>query len=89
MPLSFPNVYLNTRGRIETLSLNILESIRNAAREMPDSTDIQVQLRDALYNVRYQPAEDTFRVVPFLAEGETYSYLWAHDVATQRGCPCN
>lgn len=56
---------------------------------MPDSTDIQVQLRDALYKVRYQPAEDTFRVVPSLAEGETYSYLWAHDVATQRGCPCN
>lgn len=84
MPLSFPNVYLNTRGRIETLSLDILDSIRNAAREMPDSTDIQVQLRDALYKVRYQPAEDTFRVVPSLAEGETYSYLWAHNVARCR-----
>lgn len=84
MPLSFPNVYLNTRGRIETLPQDILTSIRNAAREMPDSTDIQVQLRDALYNVRYQPTADTFRVVPFLAEGETNSYLLAHNVARCR-----
>lgn len=52
MPLSFPNVYLNTHMRIETLPSDILDSIRNAARP-PDGatgpTEIQVQLRDALY----------------------------------------
>ncbi|EOF5822558.1 T3SS effector NleG family protein [Salmonella enterica] len=75
MPLSFPNVYLNTRGRIETLSLNILDSIRNAAREMPDSTDIQVQLRDALYRVRHQPDDGTFEVAPWREPGQGYSYI--------------
>lgn len=75
MPLSFPNVYLNTRGKIETLSLDILDSIRNAAREMPDSTDIKVQLRDALYRVRHQPDDGTFEVAPWREPGQGYSYI--------------
>lgn len=76
MPLSFPNVYLNTRGRIETLPSDILDSIRNAARP-PDGatgpTEIQVQLRDALYQVRHSPDEGAFEVVPWRELGQVYS----------------
>lgn len=64
MPLSFPNVYLNTHMRIETLPSDILDSIRNAARP-PDGatgpTEIQVQLRDALYLVRHSPTKEHLR----------------------------
>ncbi len=76
MPLNFPNVYLNTRGRIETLPSDILDSIRNAARS-PDGatgpTEIQVQLRDALYQVRHSPDEGAFEVVPWREPGQVYS----------------
>lgn len=76
MPLSFPNVYLNTHMRIETLPSDILDSIRNAARP-PDGatgpTEIQVQLRDALYLVRHSPDEGAFEVVPWREPGQVYS----------------
>lgn len=76
MPLSFPNVYLNTRGRIETLPSDILDSIRNAVRP-PDGatgpTEIQVQLRNALYQVRHSPDEGAFEVVPWREPGQVYS----------------
>lgn len=78
MPLSFPNIYLNTRRRIETLPPDILDSIRNAARP-PDGvtgpTEIQVQLRDVLYRVRHQPDDGTFEVAPWREPGQGYSYI--------------
>lgn len=76
MPLNFPNVYLNIRGRIGTLPSDILDSIRNVARP-PDGetgpTEIQVQLRDALYQVRHSPDEGAFEVVPWREPGQVYS----------------
>ncbi|EAR2924797.1 hypothetical protein EI696_17300 [Salmonella enterica] len=92
MPLSFPNVYLNTRGKIETLSLDILDSIRNAAREMPDSTNIKVQLRDALYRVRHQPDDGTFEVAHGVNRGKVIVIFGRtiHKVLVMReDWPCN
>ncbi|HCL5346108.1 TPA: T3SS effector NleG family protein [Salmonella enterica] len=72
MPLSFPNLSLASGRKIETYPLDMLDSIRNAARP-PDGatgpTEIQVQLRDALYQVRHQPDEGTFNVVPWPETG--------------------
>ncbi|EDP8643682.1 T3SS effector NleG family protein [Salmonella bongori] len=77
MPLSFPNVSLSTfGGRIDTYPLDMLDSIRNAARPpdgAPGPTEIQVQLCDALYQVRHQPDEGTFYVVPWREPGQVYS----------------
>ncbi|EFO5311524.1 T3SS effector NleG family protein [Salmonella enterica subsp. enterica serovar Carrau] len=101
MPLSFPNVYLNTRGRIETLPSDILDSIRNASRP-PDGvtgpTEIQVQLRDALYQVRHSPDEGTFEVVPWREPGQVYGdirrnyperFSNAERLASQLNCTWN
>ncbi len=76
MPLSFPNVYLNTRQRIETLPSDLLDSIRNAARPPNGATgltEIQVQLRDMLYQVRHRPDEVAFEVIPLREPGQVYS----------------
>ncbi|ECC8734976.1 TPA: T3SS effector NleG family protein [Salmonella bongori] len=73
MPLSFPNVRLHTfDGYIETYPLDMLDSIRNAARP-PDGgtgpTEIQVQLCDALYQVCHRPDKGLFDVVPLYEPG--------------------
>ncbi|EAA8845583.1 DUF1076 domain-containing protein [Salmonella enterica] len=77
MPLSFPNVSLSTFGRyIETYPLDIIDSIRNAARP-PDGgtgpTEIQVQLCDVLYQVCHRPDKGLFRVAPLREPGQAYS----------------
>lgn len=95
MPLSFPNVYLNTHMRIETLPSDILDSIRNAARP-PDGatgpTEIQVQLRDALYLVRHSPDEGAFEVVPWRERGRfivIFAGVIQKGLAMQKGWHAN
>ncbi|HFL5521872.1 TPA: T3SS effector NleG family protein [Salmonella bongori] len=76
MPLSFPNLNLLHRLTIETYPSDMLDSIRNAARPpdgAPGPTEIQVQLCDALYQVRHQPDDGTFYVVPWREPGQVYS----------------
>lgn len=76
MPLSFPNLNLLYGLTIETYPSDMLDSIRNAARPpdgAPGPTEIQVQLCDALYQVRHQPDEGTFYVVPWREPGQVYS----------------
>ncbi|EHM2232139.1 T3SS effector NleG family protein [Salmonella bongori] len=75
MPLSFSSLSLNAvngSGSIDTYPLDMLDSIRNAARP-PDGgtgpTEIQVQLCDVLYQVCHRPDKGLFKVVPLCEPG--------------------